>query len=92
MKKHKKSSFLSSYEWKDIRSKALSRDNHKCYLCECKDNLVVHHILYRRYYKDYVLDLDNLITVCRKCHYKIHRQNDTMYLIAKMMIDRHTQI
>ena len=92
MKKHKKVSFLSSYEWKDIRSKTLKRDGNKCYLCGSDENLVVHHILYRRYHKDQTLNLDNLITVCRKCHYKIHKQNDTLLLIAKMMIDRQSQI
>ena len=73
-------------------TKVLKRDGNKCYLCGCKDNLVVHHILYRRYHKEYALDLDNLIVVCRKCHYKIHKHDATIFLIAKMMFDRQSQI
>ncbi len=55
-------------EWVKISKEIKKRDNYKCTICKSPKNLDVHHI-----------DFDennhvplNLITLCRKCHKRIH--------------------
>ena len=69
--------FYSSGKWKKLRVKALKRDNYECQICKNKgkvtiDNLLVHHIKELRDRPDLALVLNNLMTVCFKCHEKIH--------------------
>lgn len=61
--------------WKRIRSEVVERDNHECQLCnlteiECvsryKGSLHAHHKIPFRISKDN--SLDNLITLCHRCH------------------------
>ena len=52
--------------WLRIRKSVLQRDNFTCQKCGSKEYLVVHHLIpYRLSGSD---DLDNLITLCRRCH------------------------
>jgi 5-methylcytosine-specific restriction endonuclease McrA len=52
--------------WLIIRKSVLQRDNFTCQKCGSKDELVAHHLIpYRLGGSD---DLENLITLCRKCH------------------------
>jgi len=58
-------------EWANI---VKARDNYTCQICGSKDNLVAHHI-------DPVVcepimsaDIDNGVTLCSKCHKKVHNQ------------------
>ena len=55
-------------EWKIIRDAAWLRDGYKCVICGSVDRIQVHHKIPYRYCKSH--DLDNLITLCRKCHSK----------------------
>jgi hypothetical protein len=51
-----------------MRLLALERDRHQCQVCGAKDNIIIHH-------KNNIKTdnkLDNLITLCQKCHFKIH--------------------
>lgn len=57
---------------------ALNRDNWKCKICNLdieNTSLVVHHLDESRKngYKSMNNELYNLITLCRKCHAKIHK-------------------
>ena len=57
------------------RERALKRDHYKCQLCRSGKGLHVHHIDGRdeRYYNgESNHALDNLITLCAKCHKEIH--------------------
>ena len=65
----KKRDYLSSPEWKSKRLKVLERDGHKCRACGYKYRLEVHHITYRNLEQE---PLNELLTVCRRCHQKIH--------------------
>ncbi|NCD07787.1 MAG: HNH endonuclease [Spirochaetia bacterium] len=77
---------LGRYEkW---RCDILKRDNYKCTNCGSEENLQVHHIkelyLIIQEYKDkhnelnvdedIFYNVDNGITLCRKCHIKLHKQ------------------
>lgn len=65
---------MSRQDYKDWRKAVFERDNYTCQVCGSKvsNTLNAHHI---KPYKDYPklrLDVNNGITVCKKCHRKIH--------------------
>jgi 5-methylcytosine-specific restriction endonuclease McrA len=59
--------------WQKARKECLERDNYECQICRHKldkakpRGTAVHHIIPRQY-KGLFLDLDNLITLCSRCH------------------------
>lgn len=55
-------------EFFDIRELALERDNFRCVNCGAKRILCVHHIDKNKLNND----VENLITLCRSCHMKLH--------------------
>lgn len=55
-------------------------DNHMCKLCGSKENLNAHHIQPKQDFPELSLDLDNGITLCKKCHGKTHGFNILTYL------------
>lgn len=55
------------------REKALERDNHKCCTCNKDSGLVVHHKDFTGQSDNANNELENLITLCRSCHIKIHK-------------------
>lgn len=71
--------FYKSNAWQVIRRQALKRDNYECQRCKSLgrvtvDNhnkhktLDVHHIKDLMERPDLAYDIDNLVTVCVKCH------------------------
>lgn len=54
--------------WDKIRKEALDRDQHKCQTCYSESDLEVHHRTYKRFGKE---ELEDLITLCKDCHYAI---------------------
>lgn len=67
--------YLSSENWKAIRSRVFDSVDHKCAGCSAKATQV-HH----RDYRPRVLDgqdLDPLVALCRRCHYLIHKKVGT---------------
>ncbi|KRK40905.1 HNH endonuclease [Loigolactobacillus bifermentans] len=66
-----KSNYLSFYhssQWQHIRRQALLRDNHICQRCGLEATLV-DHIIPSEDAWDGRLDLDNLESLCKDCHY-----------------------
>lgn len=61
---------LGNAQWKKTKEQALSRDKYRCTECGNRNNLIVHHIVYFNLTQDD--SLDNLTTLCRSCHIKIH--------------------
>ncbi len=68
--KKKYNSFLQSPYWKEVRDLVLKRDEYKC-KCGAKTYLQVHHLTYENHLNE-KNNLQDLITVCRKCHKEIH--------------------
>ncbi len=64
--------YISSNYWKEIKEQILERDDHRCRLCNSKIGLHVHH---RKY--DFLENekLEELITLCKRCHYITHKRN-----------------
>lgn len=57
---------LPKDEYKNLRHKVRCRDGWRCRCCQHRDNLHVHHIIYRSQGGD---DAEwNLITLCAMCH------------------------
>ena len=64
---------LMSKSWKDAAAAAIARDNGKCQLCEASDaRLGVHHLFHRTDAERNDHSLENLITLCGKCHNYFH--------------------
>ena len=63
-------SFKRGYDWKDTRKFILTRDSHKCVICESTKHLHVHHIIPISSGIDihFLNDPFNLITMCNRCH------------------------
>ena len=58
------------------RSFVLQRDNFQCLICKSIKQLIVHHIdMIGRNSRNPNNDLDNLQTLCKACHAKIHSVN-----------------
>ncbi len=58
----------------NVREYVLFRDKHKCQMCfsKSRDNILnVHHIISRKKGSN---SPDNLITLCKTCHNKIHKE------------------
>lgn len=68
---------LKCEEWRGKRQKILNRDNNKCVYCGEVHNLQVHHKYYSKYPNGFRVSPwnypdDALITLCDKCHKKVH--------------------
>ena len=87
----KRVSFLRSPEWKALRQQALERDDHKCCLCGSTTRLNVHHIFCRKFFGDLKLDIDNLLTVCSKCHFRIHKSVGNFEVLLWLKDNRQQQ-
>ena len=48
------------------------RDYDKCVLCESKIDVISHHILHKSKYPKLSLNINNGITLCKKCHKEVH--------------------
>ena len=62
-------------EWRRLRRAACERDGWRCTVegCGAVGALEVHHKLSVRERPDLALELDNLVTVCRSCHFRLTR-------------------
>ena len=95
-----------NYGFADSREHALFRDKHTCQCCGAKKvRLEVHHIVYRS--NGGTNDLSNLITLCEKCHKKVHagkiainkkpkkttnfKDATTMSILRSMLLKRYSE-
>src|SRR3954466_3620744 len=72
MVKVNKTQRLPIADYKERCSRVRERDRWQCQLCGAREQLEVHHIIFRSRGGDD--SLENLITVCRSCHEMAHRQ------------------
>lgn len=63
---------LKDVRWKIKRIYVLYRDKFKCYFCHTTHHLEVHHKKYGKGLEPWEYSINELITVCRSCHKKIH--------------------
>lgn len=62
----------NSDNYKKWRKEVYKRDGYVCQDCGTKNDLQAHHIMPWQRYADLRYDVDNGITLCRKCHLKAH--------------------
>lgn len=73
---------------KQLRASVLERDGHMCQGCFSTKQLVVHHIRPWRASRDN--SLENLITVCRSCHARMHAEaGDSDYVPVSRVVGAH---
>ena len=71
-----------NYSFANVRAHTLDRDNYTCQCCGKKHvRLEVHHIIFRSLGGSD--ELDNLITLCEKCHKALHDGKITLNLKGK---------
>jgi len=64
-----------SPQWKEVRSEYIQA-HPECEICSSKDALNVHHIYPYHLFPEKELDVGNLITLCRRCHFVYgHKKN-----------------
>lgn len=74
---HATKAIYKTSKWQRVRMIALIRDNFLC--VECKKNGIdtpateVHHVVEISVSPELAYNLDNLASICRKCHLKTHR-------------------
>ena len=64
----------ANYGFENTKAKVLNRDNYECQICHGKhkdSKLEVHHIVFRS--QNGSDDESNLITLCKTCHDKLHK-------------------
>lgn len=76
--------------WDEIRKRVLFRDGFKCKTCGSRENLEVHHVIPLS--KGGTNTLDNLVTLCRKCHEAIHQAHKPKPLIKTLTLKPTTTI
>jgi len=67
--------FLKSKYWKEIRKIILRRDKYKCTVCNSTRDLNIHHTTYKHHFNEHK-HLNELITVCERCHTNYHLIKD----------------
>ncbi len=66
------SAYIQSRAWKIMRQRRLSLDGGKCQVCGSNFELDVHHKTYKRLGHE---NMDDLVTLCRPHHRKIHEDS-----------------
>lgn len=61
----------NNYEYRQWRKSVIDRDK-KCVVCGSEKDLVAHHIKSFAEYPELRLDINNGVTMCAKCHNKLH--------------------
>lgn len=65
----------------DWRTSVFMRDGFKCQICgQVGGNLNAHHIKSYKNYIDVRYDVNNGVTLCEKCHRKIHKEKDNEWI------------
>jgi len=78
IRKHNDSEYYDNRFYSGNRLTALRRDGFLCRDCGKKRDLVVHHIDQTGQSPNPNNDMDNLITLCRKCHRKHHKNGGVL--------------
>jgi 5-methylcytosine-specific restriction endonuclease McrA len=68
----------------EFRNIVLSRDKYKCKKCGSVHKLCVHHVIPVKINPMIQLDLDNAITLCKKCHMRIHKKEFPLSYLSKL--------
>lgn len=62
--------YLHGPEWAAKKQQRMEMDGNRCQGCQAEESLLVHHVTYIRRGRE---EMDDLVTVCGRCHRLIHR-------------------
>lgn len=65
------SSIYRDPRWAVVRLQAKRRDGWKCVECSARGRLEVHHVKRAKHFPELAYDLDNLKTLCGRCHARV---------------------
>jgi 5-methylcytosine-specific restriction endonuclease McrA len=77
------------FKLKNNVTKLLNEQDH-CSICGAKTDLTVHHVLPCENYERLYTNKDNLIVICKDCHYKYHK--DYTKVNPTTLLDFHWRI
>lgn len=82
--------FYDSARWRRVRLVAMQRDHYQCQHCLHNDRMItiateVHHIQELKDYPEKGLDLDNLVSLCWKCHEKTKQKKPEQTYRARVI-------
>ena len=89
--------FYKSTKWKAKRTNILKRDDYLCQECKrygkTTGATTVHHIKTLEHNLELRLDNNNLISLCSKCHDKMHdRTNNELTNLGNQWVERIDKI
>lgn len=68
--------FYNCALWKKLRLEILREQNHECQMCKAngiyEGAVTVHHIKHVKDNPELALTKENLMALCKECHYQIH--------------------
>lgn len=73
--------FKKGHRWKSWRKQVFERDDYTCQKCNVKgEELNPHHIVHlkeliKTNVMEMVYSVNNGITLCKSCHYLVHKKN-----------------
>lgn len=65
----------NSYDYIKWRDSVYERDSYTCQMCGSKNKINAHHKKNFDDFPDLRFDIDNGITLCEKCHAKVHKEH-----------------
>jgi len=81
--------YLKSGHWKSLRQDALKTTDHLCAACASAFSIDVHHLVYRNLYDCTTSDV---MPLCRKCHYAVHKSERLRAMKAATALEKRTAI
>lgn len=76
---------LQTPQWTAKRLQIFKRDKYKCRICDSKEHIQVHHLLYINGKMCWQYSNSLLLTVCRECHTSIHANIPTIIISGKSL-------
>lgn len=82
--------------WLRLRERVLKRDKYACQECKrygkANDAQMVHHMFPSKEVPQYSYLIDNLISLCNKCHNEMHvRSTDELTPKGEALLERHRE-
>ena len=75
--------FYRTTTWVRLRQQVLDRDHYVCQYCGQPNSRTVDHIVPIEYDQQRMASIDNLATICRKCHHKKTQWEQSYYGTGK---------
>ena len=63
-----------SKEYKEQQQQVFKKDFYCCKICKSKEDINAHHLFGQKEYPDKRFDVDNGVTLCKKCHILVHKK------------------